>query len=155
LEMGLARCTYPEGRVLERVTLDPPPRRTVRWYPDRDDTILYIAGDGRLYRYTFTGENGTRGHAARPQPIRWEADTPAAAQVRCQDLCRSSDPALGGRLLASLGSRSHHGEPDLWWLELSPDGGAIVAAGSMIEPEEEGAARRWDAMRLPAVGTTR
>ena len=39
--------------------------------------------------------------------------------------------------------------------KLSADGQAIVAAGSMIAPEEDGAALFWDGFRWPAVGMTR
>ena len=55
LELGLARCTYPERRILDRVLLDPLPLSKVCWYPDRSDTIIYAAADGRLYRYAFSG----------------------------------------------------------------------------------------------------
>jgi len=158
LEMGLARCTYPERRVLDRVLLDPMPLSKVCWYPDRSDTIIYAAADFRLYRYAFSEGEKFPGSPTVPQPIRWEAATLGAGTIQFRDLCWSSNPALGGRLLASLSYYEEScptcSELHLWWLQLSPDGEAIVAAGSMIALEESGAEKFWDDFHTPAVGTT-
>ena len=139
LEMGLARCTYPERRILDQVLLDPLPMSKVCWYPDRSDIIIYTAADGRLYRYAFSEGKKSPRSTIVPQPIRWEATTLGTGTIRFRDLCWSSNPALGGRLLASLSyceeSSPACSELHFWWLQLSPDGEAIVAAGSMITPE--------------------
>ena len=159
LEMGLARCTYPERRVVDRVVLDPLPLSKVCWYPDRGDTIIYAAADGQLYRYAFSEGQKTPGSTIRPQPIRWEAATLNTGLISVRDLCWSSNRAPSGYLLATLcfcdESSATFTELHLWWLKLSADGQTVVAAGSMIAPEEGGAEKFWDSFRLPAVGTTR
>src|SRR4051794_31589293 len=50
---GLARFTFPEGRILDRVALDPMPLGTPCWHPDGSGRVLYVSGDGRLYHFGF------------------------------------------------------------------------------------------------------
>jgi hypothetical protein len=159
VEIGLARCTFPGRRVLDRVVLDPLPQSKVCWYPDRSDTIIYAAANNRLYRYAFSEREKFPGSTRGPQPIRVEAAALRSGAIQFRDLCWSSDPALGGRLVASLRYCDESfplcSDLHLWWLQLSPDGEAIVAAGKMIAPNERGAETFWDDFHAPAVGTTR
>ena len=64
-ELGLALCAYPSGEILDRVELDRLPIGPVCWYPDRSDRVLFIANDGRLYRYGFSGVDGSGCRAER------------------------------------------------------------------------------------------
>ena len=42
--------------------------------------------------------------------------------------------------------------PQMWWIRLSPDGTAVVAAGLVFDPDEIGPRADWHEVRLPAVG---
>src|SRR5262249_16113020 len=55
---GVARCTFPEGRVLDRVAIEPVLVTPPCWFPDRSDRILFAAGDGRLYLLDFRDGTG-------------------------------------------------------------------------------------------------
>ena len=160
VEMGLACCTYPERRILNQGPVYPLPLRAVCWLPDRSDTIVYAAAGGPLFRYTFTDLAKSHATPPEPQPIRWRVASLADRRVFIQDLYWPRNPALGGRLLAALcfcdGSCSSDNPLELWWLQLDPDGQAIVSAGPMVEPEEvESAEVVRDDRRQPVVGTTR
>ena len=103
LEMGLARCTYPECRILNRVLLDPMPMSAIRWYPDRSDRIIYVATSARLYRYSFSGGEKFSGMIA--QPIRrWQAATLAGRDASAFGMCAGRAILVLGRgaLLSSL-----------------------------------------------------
>src|SRR4051794_19403738 len=52
-EFGLARCTLPEGRVIDRVALDLMPMGKPCWVPGLASEIAFVAGDGMIYRYAF------------------------------------------------------------------------------------------------------
>jgi hypothetical protein len=158
---GLVRCTFPAGKILDRVALDPVPTEAPCWSPDASDRVLYAAGDGRLYSYQLPAAEGPRGSAEAmpPRPLRWEIDPPGDGPIHLQDLCWPGAPALGGRLLVALNpwdnpSRAYRGL-QLWWLQLGPDGTAIVAAGRLLQPDGDDAPARRVVERLPSVGTAR
>lgn len=157
----LLRCTLPDGRVLDRVELQPLPSTSPCWSPDASDRILYVAGDGRLYHYWLpeTRDRRTPWEAMPPRPLRWEIDPPGDSAVYFQDLCWTSESILGGRLLVALNLRENarraYRGPQLWWLQLSPDGTSIVAAGRLLRPDGDDAPSQTIEERLPSVGTAR
>ncbi len=70
---GVARVTFPGGRVLGRIAIEPVLNAPPCWFPDRSDRILFAGGDGQLYLLDFR-EAGGPGEAAlpsapRPQPV--------------------------------------------------------------------------------------
>jgi hypothetical protein len=138
-QFGLARCTFPAGTTLDRMPCDPLPRGRPCWFPDGSDRILFAAGDGRLYHCALPGD-AQNGHAElHPRPIAWEVLPPGAAAVHVGDPTWPGGPIIGGRLLVELRtlpdrSGAFRG-PHLWWLQLSPDGEAVAAAGRLIAPD--------------------
>jgi hypothetical protein len=160
--MGVARWTFPEGRVLDRIAIDLVPFAPPCWFPDRSDRIVFAAGDGRLYLLAFPDAGHAEGAwtAARPRPIRWAIAPPEGDAPFIRDPCWPSGPALGGRLVVAINFRTRKGVSgpplgsQLWWLQLSPDATAIVAAGRLIVPEEDEHAPA-DAECWPVVATTR
>jgi hypothetical protein len=150
---GLARYTFPAGRSLVRMTCDPLPRGRPCWFPDRSDRILFAAGDGRLYHCALPGDAQVGDPELHPRPIAWEVLPPGADAVHVGDPTWPGGPIIGGRLLVELitlpdPSRALWG-PNLWWLQLSPDGEAVTAAGRLIAPD---AATSPDEERSPALG---
>jgi hypothetical protein len=161
---GVARSTFPEGRVFDRVAIDPIMSGPPCWFPDRSDRILFAGADGQLYVLEFAPAGGPgpdRATAAppRPQPVRWATADPEANADTChiRQPCWPSGPALGGRLVVSIyrhdpKNRSQADRDSrLWWLELSPDGTEILAAGRLIEPEGDARTGTGDESH-PSVG---
>lgn len=154
---GLARCTFPEGLVLDRVGLDVSVWGRPCWAPDVSDRVLFTGGDGQLYLYDSPEVRTS--DPAPPQVLRWQTDALGTGVSWQRDPCWSSLPALGGRLLVSQLPRSSQSGPtpgfQLWWLELSADGGSIVGAEQVIVPEGLGPTSPRDEERLPNVGLSR
>jgi hypothetical protein len=155
----LARCAYPDGRVLGRVAFDRVPLMGACWFPDRSDRILLAAGDGQLYSCDFPDGERIRMPTPRPRPIPWGCDPPGRIGVYLADPCWPAAPALGGRIFVAMtawddASQAERGQ-HLWWLQLDPDGTEIVAAGRAIARDDDGSAADRDVERLPAVGATR
>jgi hypothetical protein len=145
-EFGLARYTFPEGRAIDRIALDLIPVGEPCWVPGLTPRILFVSGDGNIYRYSFE-ENGISPVGAeipeRPQPRRleWRTARPGSGLVYLKDLTWPSDPRLGGKLIASLsylvrlnGKATFVG-PQLWWLQLSDDQTVIESAGRLTVPD--------------------
>jgi hypothetical protein len=136
LEMGVALCTHPAGRVVCRVSLSPPPANRVCWDPERSDRIVYPAG-GVLYSYTFPPGATTDVLAAEPEPITWECTPPWPGGVLFRDLCWPTDPAWNGSLIATISRAQYPRRCDddlqLWTIRLSPDRAQIVAAECLLD----------------------
>src|SRR4051794_12578964 len=79
----LARWTYPGGRIIDRVAIEPLPFSPPCWFPDGSDRILFAAGDGHLYHYDFREARGNE--SAAPRPIRWEAGPRGAELPHVRD----------------------------------------------------------------------
>jgi hypothetical protein len=165
--VGVARCTFPEGRVLDRIAIDPVLTGSPCWFPDRSDRILFAGGDGQLYRLTFPGAGTADGQGpdTRPEPIPWEAAPPGAGSAHVREPFWPSGTALGGRLVAVVMVRDpsdltlRRFSTQIWWLELSGDASAVVAAGRVPVPTGEAATvaePESDVQEhFPCVGTTR
>jgi hypothetical protein len=172
-EFGLARFSFPDVGRIDRIMLQVLPVAEPCWVPGAASRIVFIAGDGQLYRHDFDEAAGTRlasggdGEPARPRRISWQTAMPGTGTVHFRDLIWPAEPRLGGRLIASIWYLANQGEEprfvgsQLWWIRLSEDGSAIAAAGRLT-PVEVGAwedAGREVAMsseeeRLPTVAMT-
>jgi hypothetical protein len=166
-EFGLARYTFPEGRLIDRVELDQVPVTEPCWAPGLAPRIIFVAGNGVFYGYAFEGSDGCPLGGAdapdRPREIAWRTTRPGLGLLQIKDLIWPTDPRLGGRLIASLsyqvqidGRRRFLG-PQLWWIELSGDGTAITGAGRIIVPEHGDLAWAVDQdqeERLPSIALT-
>jgi hypothetical protein len=162
--LGLARCRFPGGELLDQIPLDPVPTGNPCWYPDGSGRVLFAEG-GRLFQAAFRSkEAASRASPVEPPqpwPLPWRFTIAGGGIDFLQDLHWPSDGSLSLRcpLLASVCCRQEGTLPDerwkqLWWLDLGPDGTGIVAAGRLIAPDRtEALARRADE-RHPVVGTT-
>jgi hypothetical protein len=142
---GLFRLS--DGVLLGQVVTEVLPMGRPCWVPGDERTILFPAGDGRLYRCRLDpGEEepaGRRrttdasGRAGSPDPLVWATQPPGPGEVFLQDAVWPDAPALRKWVLVALRhqERLHgrfvYGPSRLWWLELSEDAGAIVAAGRL------------------------
>jgi hypothetical protein len=156
--LGIARCTYPDGRMLNRIAFELVPGGAPCWYPDRSDRILFAGCDGRLHELSLPGTEGPGDGATaiEPRPIRWKTRPPGKGAIHLQDPFWPGGGALGDRLLVALrfqrSSVRIYSRLQLWWLQLSPDGTAITAAGRLIVPSDDGPAGARGDERLPIVG---
>ena len=139
----LVRSTFPTGRILDRVKVDVLPARRPCWFPDRSDRILFGGTDRRLYVFDFP--EARRARTSDPAPlraVRWQVEPPGVGEVWLVDPCWPSAPALGGRLIVSLSYNEDASlgqwKTKLWWLQLSPEGDAIVGAERVIVPDAPG-----------------
>jgi hypothetical protein len=161
--VGIARCAFPVGQVLERIAFELLPAAPPCWYPDGSDRVVFAAGDGHLYDVAFSGDErtGQTPAAIQPRRIRWRADAPGRGLAYIQDPCWPGEPALAQRLLAGVrfrhpGSRSY-GRLRLWWLRLSENGMSVVEAEPLILPARASpdASPARGEERCPCVGMTR
>lgn len=143
-EFGLARCTFPDGEVLDRIPLEIMPSGPPCWFPGTQASVLFAAGDGKLYRLDFEPERNRvpAAEARRAVPLEWRCKLPEQGDPYIIDPCWPDDPRMAHCLLVSLRiqprsqSRARARE-QLWWLKLNDAGTAIVAAGRLIGPESE------------------
>src|SRR5262249_54348868 len=137
------------------------------WVPDQPRMILFAAGDGRLYRCRLTEEEGepavrrpsiyASGRTEPSEPLAWEIAPPGDGEPMLVDPVWSSHPRLKKWVfvgLMALGTRDQqpeYGSTHLWWLEVSDDASAIVAAGPLTGPTGEETAPVHIAERFPNV----
>jgi hypothetical protein len=143
-QFGLARFTYPGGRVLDRIELDMVISGRPCWYPDTSARILFAAGDGRLYRLSFDDprpSSGTdRDKSPKPSALSWRTPLPGDG-LFIRDPAWPSDPRLGRKVIATLtfldnkGGKRAYLPPQLWWLQFDPDTATIVRAGRLTRPD--------------------
>jgi hypothetical protein len=156
--MGLALCTYPAGKVLGRVSLSPPPVGTLCWDPGRSDRIVYPAGDGHLYSYTFSPSMTAGLSLTWAEPITWECTPPWAEGVLFSDVCWPMDRAWSDSLIAVLCRRGTGRRRDedlqLWAIRLGPDGSSIVAAECVLDLTGTELADHHARLLLPAAAAS-
>jgi hypothetical protein len=146
--VGLGRFAFPSGRPLDRVEIDILPTSPPCWYPGTGAKVLFAAGDGRLYSFSFDGLASTKSAKSRlycePIPISWCTKPPGEGPVFLCNPFWPTDQRLRGKLLVSLRLQQRvegqlrYSSPRLWWLELDAEGAAIVAAGPLIDRDEDG-----------------
>jgi hypothetical protein len=160
-EVGLARCTFPGGEVLDRIPVDVVPLSPPCWFPGPEPRILYGGTDGQLYQFAFddpAAEESDSDPRARPVPVRWACQKPGHGEVRISDPTWPTDSRLGGRVVASLtyiegvGAAARFVPSQLWWLELTGDGGAIKAAGRLMIDRHRGPSSACE--RFPSLAAT-
>jgi hypothetical protein len=155
----LMRCAFPAGPVLDQVKIDVLASGRPCWFPDGSGRVLFAGGDFRLYVFGFPQVRGAgRSEAEPPRPLRWEVEPPGVSEVRVWDPCWPSAPALGGRLIVALSriedAARREWTSHLWWLQLSPEGDAIVGAERAIVPELPGPSQEQPQEFLPNIGMT-
>ena len=165
-DFGLARYTFPGGKMVDQVSTEIVPVGPPCWFPGIGARILFAAGDGLLYHYAFEPEPwikladpGAR-RDAKPRPLNWACDKPGDGNVFISDVTWPEDPRMGGCVVVALreqslmpeGGRSYS-RTQLWWLKLNFAGTEVVECGRLLPPAEDGLADNQYDERSPTVGT--
>ncbi len=158
-EFGLARYSYPSGRVLDQIPTSIVPISPPCWYPGTESRVLFLAGDAQLYQFCFEDfSTKTLGMNSRqPSPIRWEIDPPGEGNVIIHDVCWPNVADWDSRLLVSLSVKQRQGDhmiyspSQIWWLRLSLDGASIVDAGPVAGLDSR---EQTIDLKRPALGQT-
>ncbi|RUL82206.1 hypothetical protein [Tautonia sociabilis] len=152
---GLARVSYPSGRVLERIPLERYPISPPCWGSGTSDRVLYVSGDGALYRLDFDAPAGAPGEGGQPGLRRLPWRSEAGSPPYLLDVCRAGAGLEEEILLVSIVSWKRPGsadcglESEIWWLRLDPDETEVVAAGPVTPTDPKG---RDNRRRRPALG---
>jgi hypothetical protein len=161
-EFGLARLSYPDGEVIDRITTEVVPVSAPCWYPGTGSRVLFAAGDGRLYHYAFESHSWTTPDPGGPRQnepsmLVWDCKLPGVGDVYLSDPHWSTETysnrivLVALRLIEPNTGRQQFTRSQLWWLRLSGDGRAIVEAARLVEP----AVGPNDAEeRCPSIGKT-
>ncbi len=164
-DFGLARYTFPGGKMVDQVSTEIVPVGPPCWFPGTGARILFAAGDGMLYHYSFEPEPSLTSVKsevrpdAKPMPLTWRCDKPGEGAVYISDVSWPEDPRMGGCVVVSLrdqmisseGSR-RFSRTQLWWLRLNFAGTEIVECGRLLIPGDQDQSDGFDE-RSPAVGS--
>jgi hypothetical protein len=165
-DFGLARFTFPDGKLLDHVSTELVPAGAPCWYPGTRARVMFAAGDGMLYHLAFEPEPslkaadpGAKGDPA-PRPISWQCSKPGTGAIFISDLSRPEDPRLNGFVLVSLReqeantqARRSFSQCKLWWLKLDLAGTEVVEAGPLLIADDLDANSKLYEFRTPVVGT--
>ncbi|GIW87731.1 MAG: hypothetical protein KatS3mg108_2055 [Isosphaeraceae bacterium] len=147
---GLARVSYPDGFVLDRVEMSVLPGGPPCWVEARGDVVVFCSTGGVLYRYAFSGSRHPLAVGGRdPEPIAVVRAAGAPEVGEIHDLWRPYGMGGEGLYLASVrrpGARPRQATQEIWWLRLSEDGTELVDGGRLTEGEAG-----WMA-RFPVLG---
>ena len=146
---GWAIFRLSDGAVTSRIATEVLPTGRPCWIPGQGRTIVFAAGDGRLYRCRRGSEDGeasvphgstyASGRAEPSEPLAWLVSIPGFEEPILEDPVWPSEARLKRWVFVALmpmekrEGRRVWGAPQLWWLELSDDAGAIVAAGRLTD----------------------
>jgi hypothetical protein len=147
-DFGLARLSYPDGEMIDRIVTEVVPVSAPCWFPGTGTRVLFAAGDGRLYQYEFESQAGTTSDpdTARqhePTPLVWDCKAPGEGDIYFSDPHWSTDASLNRivvvalRLIEPNTGRQRFTKSQLWWLRLSEDGDSIKEAGKLVQPTTE------------------
>jgi hypothetical protein len=136
-----------DGAVLGRIATEILPMGRPCWVPDHPRTIVFPAGDGRLYWCRLAGGEEepvirrqspyATGRSEPSEPVAWEVRLPGAGGVFLDNPVWPQEPRLKRWIFVGLrqqeleGGRLHFGLPKVWWLEMSDDGKSIVGTGRL------------------------
>jgi hypothetical protein len=144
ISYGLARVTFPEGRVLDHVETDFVPVSNPCWYPGTRARILFAAGDGQLYQFDFDAAHAKSDDPARPSAIRWNCEMPHDGGIYMSDPYWPNLAGFSRTLLVvirptdGIRNRKASTPSQIWWLRLSEEGDAVEEAGQLLESPSAG-----------------
>ncbi len=157
-EMGLARFSFPDGRLINLVETETLPVGPPCWLPGSRARVVFAAADGQLYQFAFEGpSDAPRNEVSpdeRPRPLEWRSRPPDLEGGFVSDPCLPANKRFNNILfvshtkLVSSGRRSRFAKGRIWWLRLSDDGHAIEEGGPLFD-SSDGSVE----MRFPTVGT--
>ncbi len=146
-EFGLARFSFPDGRILNQISSEMYPISPPCWFPGTRARVLFAAGDGKLYHYAFESDSPTSAPGeplepfdSEPVPLTWNAPKPEGGDVLICEAAWPGDARMGGRLVVSIrvqevgadGAR-RFSRTQLWWLKLNHSGTQIIEAGPLVD----------------------
>ncbi len=144
-DFGLARYSFPGGRMLDHVSTEIVPIAPPCWFPGTRARILFVAGDGEIYRYAFEPDplmnqnDPAAGRDPRPTPLAWTCPRPGRGKVFVGDLSWPEDPRMSGYVVVALREQRAENRSvrsftrsSLWWLRLDLDGREIIEAGRLL-----------------------
>lgn len=155
-DFGLVRVSFPDGRILNQVPTEIYPVGPPCWFPGTKARVLFTAGDGQLYRFSFESEaaaTSSEGSAepvdTEPTALTWTCPKPGGGDVFIGDVSWPVDARMGGRLVVSLrvyerdelGTR-RFSKTRLWWLKLNHLATRIIEAGPLIDHDVSGPSAR-------------
>jgi hypothetical protein len=143
-EFGMARVSFPDGEVIDRVPTNVVPLSSPCWYPGTRARVLFAGGDGQLYDYAFespslSGSDPSPAYES-PRQLRWTCDRPGGDGLFLSDPHWPTDPRLSRVVFVSLrfktrsSGHSAFNFSEIWWLRLSEDGTAIEEAKRLLDP---------------------
>jgi hypothetical protein len=164
-DFGLARLSFPDGRLLDRVSTEIVPVGPPCWFPGTRARILFASGDGQLYHYAFEGElslkepDKTADHDAQPVALKWRCPKPGQGKVFLSDLTWPEDHRMSDYVIVALREQSPDSKAlrsftgtTLWWLKLNVAGTEIVDCGKLLIPAAERILDGSLDRRCPTVG---
>jgi hypothetical protein len=170
---GLVRLS--DGTVLDRIVLEKLPTSRPCWIPGRIRSLLFSNGDGRLSQCQLSprGDAGdsweaasdSPGRVVEPLPVDWRVRPPGLGEVYLADPVWSADSRLRKWIIVALSLKRRQAgmvvyQPSqLWWLEMSDQADAILAAGPLSravgDESEPAAAERLPSLAVDPGGTIR
>lgn len=154
-DVGVIRCAFPGGAVLDRVATDVIPVAPPCWYPGTSARILFGATDGQLYELDFERPSAAGSALHRPRPLKWSEDLRETPDVYVLDVTWPTDARFGNYVLAAFSRRipgaSALSPAQIWWLELDPTGTVIERASRLTQHEPGGSSDL--AERRPVLAT--
>lgn len=140
---GLARLSWPDGKIVTRIDSEIMPTSPPCWFPGTEAKVLFASGDGRLYSLDWD--------ASSPEIVRLELP-PELDRSFIREVVWPENRILGGLALATVyaplatdGKRLD--DSRIWWLRLTPDGNRVAAAGPIFRDggaeSLQGTSDRW------------
>jgi hypothetical protein len=156
---GLSRVAIPSGDVLDRVSLDHYPVSPPCWGAGTTARVLFVSGDGNLYRYDFEPIAGSTGLGLKP--VRWDVEFPGTGNPLLIDVMRPERLLTPDLLVATVLTRSPEADRnradhyEIWWLRLSDDEQRIIDCGPITRPDPTGldVSRRRPSLGVRSDGT--
>ena len=164
-DIGLARVSFPDGRILNQVPTEVYPVGPPCWFPGTKARVLFTAGDGQLYRFSFESEAAATSSGDSAEPVdseptalTWTCPKPGGGDVFIGDISWPEDARMGGGLVVSLrvherdevGSR-RFSKTRLWWLKLNHSATRIIEAGPLVNHDISGPSAQDFDERSPSV----
>lgn len=145
-DFGLARYSFPGGRMLDQVSTEIVPIAPPCWFPGTRARVLFVAGDGEIYQYAFEPDPLTKqndpaaGRDPRPAPLAWICPRPGRGKVFVGDPSCPEDPRMRGYVVVTLREQAEENSSarsfthsSLWWLRLDLEGHEIIEAGRLLD----------------------
>ncbi|WP_165222806.1 hypothetical protein [Aquisphaera insulae] len=164
--VGLARISYPDGEILDFIETEAVPTSRPCWLPGPLPRVLYVAGDGGLYRRLFDGarskwpasdrdEIDNAGRSGQKR-LDWRSPFPPGDVAMVLDFTWLRDARFGDILILVIKARMGPEPSDpvgdqLCWARLAETEDAVIDSGPISGLQDATSGR---SLRAPSVGRT-